>query len=67
MDNRANANGYDPAALASSGQLWRANTLGILELREYPAEPIARDVMKGLLAAAVREGLWQPEARARTR
>jgi hypothetical protein len=59
-----NANGWDARALASAGQLWRANTLGVLELREAPAEPISREVMKELLAAAVREGLWQPETRA---
>lgn len=42
-------------------QLWRANTLGILEIRARPGEPIPGTTMKELIAAAVREGLWQPE------
>jgi hypothetical protein len=32
-------------------------------MRERPDDPIARDVVKELLADAVRQGLWQPEPR----
>jgi hypothetical protein len=50
-------------AAASPAQCWRLNQLGLLEIREAPGEPIGRDVVKELLAEAVREGLWQPEPR----
>jgi hypothetical protein len=50
-------------AAAMSAQLWRLNQLGLLELRAEPAERIARDIVKLLLAEAVRDGLWRPKAR----
>jgi hypothetical protein len=61
MSNRDNANGN--ALYASGSQLWRANSLGLLELRESPGHPIPRVTLKELLGAAVREGLWRPEVR----
>ena len=59
--NREKANGTANRAAASAAQCWRLNQLGLLEIRETPAEPISRDVVKQLLAEAVKRGLWQPE------
>lgn len=59
--NRENTN---PAA-ASAAQCWRLNQLGLLQIREKPGEPIPRDVVKELLAEAVRRGLWAPKPRER--
>jgi hypothetical protein len=61
--NRAPANQYVNRAAASANQCWRLNQLGLLEIRAEPGEPIPRDVVKQLLAEAVRRDLWQPEAR----
>jgi hypothetical protein len=61
MRNRDNTNGN--ALYASGSQLWRANSLGLLELRDSPGDPIPRTTLKELLGAAVRAGLWQPEVR----
>jgi hypothetical protein len=63
VTKRDNANGNAIRAAASPAQLWRLNQLGLLEMRERPDDPIARDVVKELLADAVRQGLWQPEPR----
>ena len=49
--------------LATEKQLWRANQLGLLEVRDEPGEQPARDEMKEILAEAARLGLWQPAAR----
>jgi hypothetical protein len=56
VGNHRTANGLDPKALASSGQLWRSNVLGLLELREKPGQPIPRGVTTELLAMAAGEG-----------
>ena len=40
MSNRDNANGN--ALHASGSQLWRANSLGLLEIRQSPGDPIPR-------------------------
>lgn len=45
---------------ATAAQLWRANQCGLIELRDEPAEPLERTVMKEVLAEAARLGLWQP-------
>lgn len=63
MANRANTNGDAIRTAATANQCFRLNQLGLLELREAPGEPIPKDVVKELLAEAVREGLWQPKAR----
>ena len=49
--------------IATEKQVWRANQLGLLELRDEPGEPLERDVMKEVLAEAAKLGLWQPAAR----
>jgi hypothetical protein len=61
--NRDNVNGDAIRSAASAAQCWRLNQLGLLEIREEPGEPIPRDVVKELLAEAVRRGLWKPKAR----
>jgi hypothetical protein len=63
VGNHENPNGNAIRAAATAAQCWRLNQLGLLEIREEPGEPIARDTVKELLADAVREGLWQPQAR----
>ena len=65
MDNRANANPTANRAAASAAQVWRMNQLGLLEIRKEPGEPLNRDVVKELLAEAVRKGLWAPMPRGR--
>jgi hypothetical protein len=62
---RANPNGNAELAraAASQAQCWRMNMLGLLQLRETPGEPIARENAKRLLNEAVKRGLWKPEAR----
>jgi hypothetical protein len=62
-DGVPSANGDAIRAAASPAQCWRLNQLGLIALRETPGEPIPRDVVKELLAEAVRQGLWQPEPR----
>ena len=64
MSNRATTNGWDTKALASSGQLWRLNTLGCLEIRSRPGRPIARDIAGELLHDLAAEGHWEPPMRA---
>jgi hypothetical protein len=50
---------------ATAPQLWRANELGLLELRDEPGRPLANVVLKEVLAAAVKAGLWSPARGAR--
>ena len=52
---------YVNQAAASPAQCWRLNQLGLLQIRETPGEPIPREVVKEMLAEAVKRGLWQPE------
>jgi hypothetical protein len=63
VDNHETTNGNVNRAAASAAQCWRLNQLGLIQLRESPGEPISRDVVKDLLAEAVRQGLWAPKAR----
>jgi len=45
---------------ATAAQLWRANQCGLLDIRDEPGPVLERMVVKELLAAAAREGLWTP-------
>jgi len=45
---------------ATAAQLWRANQLGLVDLRDEPGEPLQRGVMKEVLGAAAKAGLWSP-------
>jgi hypothetical protein len=45
---------------ATAAQLWRANQCGLLTIRAEPGPVLERTIVKELLAAAAREGLWQP-------
>jgi len=63
MAIRENPNRNAIRSAATPAQCWRLNQLGLIQLRESPGPPIARDVVKELLAEAVRQGLWHPEAR----
>jgi hypothetical protein len=56
MDTHSNGGGR----LATAGQLWRANQLGLVALRDEPGPPIENVNLKELLAAAARAGLWTP-------
>jgi len=56
----------DEQKLASAAQLWRMNELGLIDVRDQPGgPPLERTVAKEILAAAAREGLWQPVRGAR--
>jgi hypothetical protein len=63
VSNRATAHRDAIESAATAAQCWRLNQLGLLELRDEPGKPLARDVVKELLAEAVRRGLWAPEPR----
>jgi hypothetical protein len=47
-------------ANATAAQLWRANECGLVELRDSPGPPLPNAVLKEVLAAAVKAGLWTP-------
>jgi hypothetical protein len=48
--------------LASSAQMWRLNSIGLVELRDQPGEPLPRDAVKEVLAQALADGLWHPSS-----
>jgi hypothetical protein len=54
---KANENGNREA---SSSQLWRLNSLGLLEVRAEPGRPLYAVELKEILAEAIRLGLWTP-------
>jgi len=57
----------DTRRFASSAQLWRLNSLGLLRLVDWPDEerepPLERLVAKECLSAAADAGLWQSVTR----
>ena len=51
---------HDNKKLATAAQMWRANELGLVELRDAPGPPIENAVLKEVLGEAARLGLWSP-------
>jgi len=45
---------------ATAQQLWRLNVLGLVDVRDAPAEPLRREVAKEILGECVRRGMWVP-------
>jgi hypothetical protein len=50
---------------ASSGQLWRLNELGLLDLRDEPGRPLERGELKETIAETVKRGMWTPQPHGR--
>ena len=50
----------ETSKLATAAQLWRLNSIGLIELRDAPAEPLERAPVKEVLGEAARLGLWSP-------
>jgi hypothetical protein len=59
LDGMENENG-STKGLATAAQLWRLNSIGLVDLRDEAGEPLQRTVIKEVLGQAAHAGLCHP-------